>query len=88
MEDVKEMWYTEFIKGVSMGISESVLSKEGVIAPTALYEAEARGTRSAEGWKVNVHEMKCLRNLVGVAQMDRVRDEEVNKSWNRQGVGM
>ena len=27
--------------------------------------------------KVNVLEMKCLRSLVGVSRMDRVRNEEV-----------
>ena len=35
--------------------------------------------RSAERRKVNVLEMKCLRNLVGVPQMDRVRNEEVRR---------
>ena len=29
--------------------------------------------------KVNVREMKCLRSLVGVSRMDRVRNEEVFK---------
>ena len=33
---------------------------EGVIAPTALYGAEAWGMRSAERRKVNVLEMKCV----------------------------
>ena len=33
--------------------------------------------RSAERRKVNVLEMKCLRNLVGVSRMDRVRNEDV-----------
>ena len=33
--------------------------------------------RSAEGRKRNVLEMKCLRSLVGVSRMDRVRNEEV-----------
>ena len=35
------------------------------------------GMRCAERRKVNVLEMKCLRSLVGVSQMDRVRNEEV-----------
>ena len=26
---------------------------------------------------MNVHEMKCLRSLVGVSQLDKVRNEEV-----------
>ena len=33
--------------------------------------------RSAERRKVNLLEMKCLRSLVGVSLMDRVRNEEV-----------
>ena len=32
--------------------------------------------RSAERMKVNVLEMKCLRNLVGVSRIDRVGNEE------------
>ena len=35
------------------------------------------GMRSAERRKVNVLEMKCLRSLVGVSRMDRVRKQEV-----------
>ena len=37
------------------------------------------GMRSAERRKVNVLEMKCLRSLVGVSRMDRVRNEEVSR---------
>ena len=33
--------------------------------------------RSAERKKVNVVEMMCLRSLVGVSRLDRVRNEEV-----------
>ena len=39
--------------------------------------------RSAERRKVNVLEMKCFRSLVGVSQMDKVRNEEVR--W-RAGI--
>ena len=35
--------------------------------------------RSAETMKVNVLDMKCLRSLVGVSRLDRVRNEEVLK---------
>ena len=78
-----------------MGSAESVLSNrglgikakkclyEGVIVPMALYGAQAWGMRSAERRKVNVLEMKCLRSLVGVSRMDRVRNEEVR---NRAGI--
>ena len=52
---------------------------EGVIVPTSLYGAEAWGMRSAERWKMNVLEMKYLRNLVGVSRIDRVGNEEVRR---------
>ena len=35
--------------------------------------------RSAERRKVNVLEMKCLRSLVGVSRIDKVRNEEVRR---------
>ena len=58
---------------------------EGVIVPTALYGAEAWGMRSAERRKVDVLEMKCLRNLFGVSRMGRVMNEEVRR---RAGIEM
>ena len=60
-----------------LGIKAKRCLYEGVIVPTALYGAEACGMRSAERRKENVLEMKCLRSLVGVSRMDRVRNEEV-----------
>ena len=44
-----------------------------------LYGSEAWGRKSAERPKVNVLEMKCLRSLVGVSRMDRVRNEVVRR---------
>ena len=43
----------------------------------ALHRAEAWGMRSADRKKVNVLNIKCLRSLVGMSRMDRVRIEEV-----------
>ena len=40
---------------------------------------------SAERWKLNVLEMKCLRSFVGVSRMDTVRNEEVRR---RAGIEM
>ena len=39
--------------------------------------------RSAERRNVNVIEMKCLRSLVGMSRMDKVRNEEV---YRRAGI--
>ena len=61
------------------GIKANKCLYVGVIVPTALYGSEAWGMRSAERRKVNVLEIKCLRSLVGVSQMDRVRNEEVRR---------
>ena len=58
---------------------------EGVIVPTALYGAEAWGMRSAERRNVSVLAMKCLRSLVGVSRVDRVRNEEMRR---RAGIEM
>ena len=60
-----------------LGIKAKKCLYEGVITQTALYGAEAWGMRSENRRKVNVLEMKCLRSLVGVSRMDRVRNEEV-----------
>ena len=68
-----------------LGIKAKKCLYEGVIVPTAFYGAEAWGMRGAERWKVNVLEMKCLRSLVGVSRMDRVRNEEVRR---RTGIEM
>ena len=57
-----------------LGITAKKSLYEEVIVPTALYGAEAWGMRSADRRKVNALEMKCLRNLVGVSRMDRVRN--------------
>ena len=57
---------------------------EEVIIPTALHRAEARGMRSAERRKVNILDMKCLRSLVGLSRMDRVRNEKVRRRAGRE----
>ena len=62
-----------------LGIKAKKCPYEGVIVPTALNGAEEWGKRSAEKMEVSVLEMKCLRSLVGVSRMDRVRNEEVRR---------
>ena len=68
-----------------LGIKGKKCLFEGVIVPTALYGAEAWGMRRAERRKVNVLEMECLRRLVGVSRMDRVRNEEVRRRAGIEG---
>ena len=62
-----------------LGIKAKKCLYEGVIVPTSLYGAEAWGMRTAERRKVNVLEMKCLRSLIGVSRMDRVRNEDMRR---------
>ena len=76
----KLWWIKTFLKQhEKWGIKARKCLYEGVIVPTALYGTEAWGLRSAERMKVNVLEIKCLRSLVGVSPMDRVRNEEVRR---------
>ena len=62
-----------------LGIKAKKCLYEGAVVPMALYGAEAWGMRSVERRKVNVLAMRCLRSLVGVLQMDRVRNKEVRR---------
>ena len=56
---------------------------ERVVVPTVLYGSEAWSMREKERKKLNVFEMKCLRSMIGVTRMDRVRNERVRE---RTGV--
>ena len=69
-------------RGVGMKAKKCLY--EGVFVKTALYGAEAWGIRSAERRKVIVLEMKCLRSLVRVSRMDRVRNEEVRRRAGKE----
>ncbi len=53
------------------------------MVPRALYGAETWNMEAAERKRLNVMEMRCLRSMCGVTQMDRVRNEEVRR---RTGV--
>ena len=61
------------LRNRGLGIKAKKCLYECVIVPMALYGAEAWDMRSADTNKMNVLEMKCLRSLVGVSRLDRVR---------------
>ena len=63
-----------FLRNRGLGIKAKKCLYEGLIVPTSLYGSEAWGMRSAERRKVNILEVKCLRSLVGVSRLDRVRN--------------
>jgi len=56
---------------------------EGVVVSTALYGAETWSLKQEDRRRLDVMEMRCLRSIVGVSRMDRVRNEEVRR---RAGV--
>ena len=60
-----------------MGIKDIKCLYDGVIIPMTLYRVSAWVMRRAERRNVKVLEMKCLKSLVGVSRIDRVRNEEV-----------
>ncbi len=49
---------------------------EVIVVPTSLYGAETWNVRESERNRLAVFEMRCLRSMVGVTRMDRVRNEE------------
>ena len=61
-----------------LGIKAMKCQHEGVIVSMALYGGEAWGMRSATRKKVNVLEMKCLRNLVLVSDAKK-KTKKINK---------
>ena len=50
---------------------------EKVVVPTVRYGSESRGMKVTERQKLNVFEMKCVRSMIGVSRLDRVRNEVV-----------
>ncbi len=70
------------MKGVlhnrALGMSAKRLFK-GVVLPTVLYGAETLNIREPERNRLDVFEMRCLRSVVGVTRMDRVKNEEVRR---------
>ena len=71
------------IKNRGMGMNVKRALYEKVIVPTVTYGSELWGMRVSERQKLNVFEMKCLRNMAGVCRLDRLRNEEVR---DRTGI--
>ncbi len=53
-------------KLLSLGLSAKRSLYEGVVIPTALHGAETWNMGAAERSRLNVMEMRCLRNMCGV----------------------
>ncbi len=63
----------------ALGMNAKRRLYEGIVAPTALYGAETWNVGESERNRLDVFEMRCLRSMVGVTRMDRVRNEEVRR---------
>ena len=87
MNEVFRAWgeLKSVLKNRELGIKAKKCLYERVIVPTALYGEKEWGMRNAERMKLNVLEMKCLRSLVGVSRMDRVRNEEARRRAGIKG---
>ena len=68
-------------RGLGMGTKKVLY--ERVIVPTVTYGSESWGLKGRERQRLNVFEMRCLRSMVGVSRIDRVRNEVVRE---RTGV--
>ena len=64
-------------RGLGMNIKKVFYAK--VPVPTVMYGSESWGMKVTERQKLNVFEMKCLRSMTGVSQLDRVWNEVVRE---------
>ena len=71
------------MKNRGLGMNVKKVLYEKVVVPTVMYGSELWGMNVNEGQKLNVFEMKCLRSMTGVSQLDRIRNEEMRA---RKGV--
>ena len=65
------------MKNRGLGMNVKKVLYERVVVPTVMYGSESWGMKVNERQKLNVFEMKCLRSMTGVFQLDRVRNEVV-----------
>ena len=52
---------------------------ERIVLPTVLYGAETWDFNFREKRRLDVIEIKCLRNICGVTDRNRIRNEEVRR---------
>ena len=65
-------------RGLGMNVKKVLYEK--VIVPTVTYGSECWGMKVCERQKLNVFEMRCLRSMAGVSQMDRIINEVVRQN--------
>ncbi|XP_068247863.1 uncharacterized protein [Palaemon carinicauda] len=65
------------VKNRGIGRNVNRVLYEKVIVPTVIYGLELWGIKVTERQKLNMFEMKCLRNKIGVSQIYMIRNEVV-----------
>ena len=65
------------MKNRRLGMDVKEVLDEKVVMLTVVYGSESWGMKVTERQKLNVFEMKCLRSMTGVSQLNRVRNEVV-----------
>ena len=65
------------MKNRGLGMNVKKVLYEKVVVPTIMYGSESWGMKVTERQILNVFEMKCLRSMTGVSQLDRIRNEVV-----------
>ena len=65
------------MKNRGLGMNVKKVLDEKVVVLTIVYGSESWGMKVTERQKLNVLEMKCLRSMTGVSQLNRVRNEVV-----------
>ena len=71
---MKRMWNG---RSVSLRVKRELY--ERIVVPTVMYGSESWGMKAEERNKLDVAEMKCLRNMCRVTRMDRLRNEVVRE---------
>ncbi|WP_435316529.1 reverse transcriptase domain-containing protein, partial [Klebsiella pneumoniae] len=71
------------MKNRGLGMNIKKVLYERVIVPTVTYGSELWGMKVSDRQKLNVFEMRCLRDMMGVTRMDRVRNDVIRQ---RTGV--
>ena len=57
---------------------------QSLILPIAIYGSESWALRKADTQKLAVFEMRCLRTILGVSLMDKVKNDDIRQRLNIQ----
>ena len=74
MGGLASMW-----KCRGMSIEAKMCMWESIVVPTVLYGSESWVLSAEERHRVNVFDMRCLRRVLGVSVMDRVRNVDIRR---------